>query len=164
MVLLPRPPCADLATDQCPSASSLKQTISNHRILGGPRFSRVFSYGDHTNAYYPKQLRGNPRARGQTVRSEKHGDGQSDRPVRIIIGDFEYRWDRLRYDAYRVEEGCDAEPLIRWPFHRIAAVSWLQLRIDPEDIPVIEDVVVVTENEATESEMAKQFFNALSWG
>lgn len=41
------------------------------------------------------------------------GDGQSDRPVRLIIGDFEYRWDRLRYDAYRVEEGCDAEPLIR---------------------------------------------------
>ena len=30
--------------------------------------------------------------------------------------DFEYRWDRLRYDAYRVEEGCDAEPLIQWHF------------------------------------------------
>ncbi|WP_422356987.1 hypothetical protein [Qipengyuania flava] len=90
------------------------------------------------------------------------GDGQSDRPIRLIIADFEYRWDRLRYDAYRVEEGCDAEPLIRWPFHRIAAASWLQLRIDPgEDIPVIEDVVVVTENEATESEMAERFFNAL---
>ena len=88
------------------------------------------------------------------------GDGQSDRPTRLIIADFEYRWDRLRYDAYRVEEGCDAEPLIRWPFHRIAAASWLQLRIDPgEDIPVIEDVVVVTENEAPEFEMAEQFFN-----
>ncbi|MDE0900789.1 MAG: hypothetical protein OSA41_03620 [Erythrobacter sp.] len=83
-------------------------------------------------------------------------------PQRIIVADFEYRWDRTRYDGYRVAEGESAEPTIRWPFHRVAAASWLQLRFDPGvEVPVIESVVVLAEDEASEQEMIAQFFEAL---
>ena len=83
-------------------------------------------------------------------------------PQRIIVADFEYRWDRSRYDGYRVAEGESAEPTIRWPFHRIAAASWLQLRFDPgEEVPAVESVAVLTEDEASELEMIARFFEAL---
>lgn len=83
-------------------------------------------------------------------------------PQRIIVADFEYRWDRTRYEGYRVAEGESAESTIRWPFHRVAASSWLQLRFDPgEEVPAIESVVVLAEDEASEQEMIAQFFEAL---
>jgi len=83
-------------------------------------------------------------------------------PQRIIVADFEYRWDRSRYDGYCVSEGESAEPTIRWPFHRIAAASWLQLRFDPgEEVPAVESIVVLAEDEASEQEMIAQFFEAL---
>lgn len=83
-------------------------------------------------------------------------------PQRIIVVDFEYRWDRTRYEGYRVAEGESAEPTIRWPFHRVAAASWIQLRFDPgEEVPAIESVVVLAEDEASEQEMIAQFFEAL---
>ncbi len=91
------------------------------------------------------------------------GDGRAGRsPQRIIVADFEYRWDRSRYDGYRVSEGESAEPTIRWPFHRMAAASWLQLRFDPgEEVPAVESVVVLAEDEASEQEMIARFFEAL---
>lgn len=91
------------------------------------------------------------------------GDGRAGRsPQRIIVADFEYRWDRSRYDGYRVSEGESAEPKIRWPFHRIAAASWLQLRFDPgEEVPAVESVVVLAEDETSEQEMIARFFEAL---
>ncbi len=65
-------------------------------------------------------------------------------PQRIIVADFEYRWDRSRYDGYCVSEGESAEPKIRWPFNRIAAASWLQLCFKPgEEVPAVESVVVL---------------------
>ena len=83
-------------------------------------------------------------------------------PQRIIVADFEYRWDRSRYDGYCVSEGESAEPTIRWPFHRIAAASWLQLRFDSgEEVPAVESVVVLAEDEASEQEMIARFFEAL---
>ncbi|MXO49635.1 hypothetical protein GRI69_15395 [Erythrobacter vulgaris] len=83
-------------------------------------------------------------------------------PQRIIVADFEYRWDRARYEGYRVEEGESAESSIRWPFHRIAAASWMQLRFETgEEVPVVESVIVLTEEEASEQEMVTQFFEAL---
>lgn len=83
-------------------------------------------------------------------------------PQRIIVADFEYRWDRTRYEGYRVAEGESAEPTIRWPFHRVAAASWIQLRFDPgEEVPAVESVVVLAEDEVSEQEMVTQFFEAL---
>ena len=83
-------------------------------------------------------------------------------PRRIIVADFEYRWDRARYEGYRVSEGESAEPKIRWPFHRIAAASWMQLRFDSgEEVPTVESVTVLTQNETCEQEMVRQFFEAL---
>ena len=91
------------------------------------------------------------------------GDGRAGRrPQRIIVADFEYRWDKSRYDGYCVSEGESAEPTIRWPFHRIAAASWLQLRFDlGEEVPAVESVVVLAEDEASEQEMIARFFEAL---
>ncbi|WP_422358192.1 hypothetical protein [Qipengyuania flava] len=91
------------------------------------------------------------------------GDSRAGRsPQRIIVADFEYRWDSSRYDGYCVSEGESAEPTIRWPFHRIAAASWLQLRFDPrEEVPAVESVVVLAEDEASEQEMIARFFEAL---
>ncbi|SFP07800.1 hypothetical protein [Qipengyuania nanhaisediminis] len=81
---------------------------------------------------------------------------------RIIVADFEYRWDRSRYEGYCVAEGESAEPKIRWPFHRIAAASWMQLRFDSgEEVPTVESVIVLTGEEASEQEMVTQFFEAL---
>ena len=83
-------------------------------------------------------------------------------PRRIIVADFEYRWDRSRYEGYRVAEGESAEPKIRWPFHRIAAASWMQLRFNSgEDVPIVESVIILTEEEVSEQEMVTQFFGAL---
>lgn len=83
-------------------------------------------------------------------------------PQRIIVADFEYRWDRSRYEGYRVAEGESAEPKIRWPFHRIAAASWMQLRCDSgEEVPTAENVIVLAEDDVSEQEMVTQFFEAL---
>ncbi len=83
-------------------------------------------------------------------------------PQRIIVADFEYRWDRSRYEGYRVAEGESAEPKIRWPFHRAAAAAWMQLRFETgEEAPTVESVVVLTEGEASEQEMVSQFLEAL---
>ena len=81
---------------------------------------------------------------------------------RIIVADFEYRWDRSRYEGYRVAEGESAEPKVRWPFHRIAAASWMQLRFDSgEEVPTAENVIVLAEDDVSEQEMVTQFFEAL---
>ena len=83
-------------------------------------------------------------------------------PQRIIVADFEYRWDRSRYEGYRVAEGESAEPKVRWPFHRIAAASWMQLRFDSgEEVPTAENVIVLAEDDVSEQEMVTQFFEAL---
>ena len=84
-------------------------------------------------------------------------------PQRIIVADFEYRWDRSRYDGYCVSEGESAEPKIRWPFNRIAAASWLQLCFKPgEEVPAVESVVVLAEGEMSEQEMILSLIHILT--
>ncbi|MEQ5789268.1 hypothetical protein J3454_15360 [Erythrobacter sp. NFXS35] len=92
----------------------------------------------------------------------------------LIIADLEFQYDRSRHDGYRVAEGEGAEQSVRWPFHRIAAASWLALRFDPAtDVPVIEELKVVAADEADECAIVTQVFGALerfpgatfvSWG
>lgn len=92
----------------------------------------------------------------------------------IIVADFEYAYDRQSYGAYKVAEGADAEPMVRWPFHRVAAASWLVLRFVPDKpLPAIDAPVVLTAECMDEAALVAAFFDALraepdallvSWG
>lgn len=83
-------------------------------------------------------------------------------PTTIIVADFEYEYDRGRHHAYAVAEGAGAEQSIRWPFHRIAAASWMVLRFRPDKvIPEIEDPVVLTREAMSEATIVSAFFDAL---
>lgn len=87
---------------------------------------------------------------------------QVDGAKTIIVADFEYAWDRDRYDAYRIAEGASAEPTIRWPFHRIAAASWIVLRfVAGETVPEIEAPIVLTVESMSEATIVSAFFDAL---
>lgn len=82
---------------------------------------------------------------------------------RYIVYDAEYKWDRSAHDAYKVAEGKDAEQDTRWPFHRIAAVSWLTLTFHSgEAIPTIGDPIVMTAEDASEEDMVAALFDALN--
>ena len=79
----------------------------------------------------------------------------------LIVCDFEYSYDRDRHAGYLVAEGKAAERRIRWPFHRIAAASWLVLRFTPgKTIPIFEEPVVMTGEGSTEKQMVESFFDA----
>lgn len=101
-------------------------------------------------------------------------DDNPQRPIRIIVADFEFSWDCDRHNGYRVAEGEGAEQAVRWPFHRIVAACWLVMKFDPTaDEPIVEELRVVAHDEADECEIVKQFFGVLdqfpdaclvSWG
>ena len=87
---------------------------------------------------------------------------ENDTALTLIVADFEYAYDRDRHAAYRVAEGKAAEPKVRWPFHRIAATSWLTLRFVPgKTVPEIEDPVVLSARTMTEAQQVERFFDAL---
>ena len=79
----------------------------------------------------------------------------------LIVCDFEYSYDRDRHAGYLVAEGKGAERRIRWPFHRIAAASWLVLRFAPgKTVPEFEEPKVMAGESATEKNMVEAFFDA----
>ena len=79
----------------------------------------------------------------------------------LIVCDFEYSYDRDRHAGYLVAEGKAAERRIRWPFHRIAAASWLVLRFAPgKAVPEFAEPIVMTGECATEKHMIEAFFDA----
>lgn len=97
-------------------------------------------------------------ARLFSAKAGTHADGVQT----IIVADFEYAYDRDRHDAYRVAEGASAEPSIRWPFHRIAAASWIVLRfVAGEVLPEIAEPKVFTAETMNESKIVAAFFDAL---
>lgn len=80
-----------------------------------------------------------------------------------IVADFEFNYDRSRYQGYRVAEGTSAESKIRWPFHRIAAASWQIMICSPGlDTPTFEAPVVMTNEHHTETEIIEAFFAAVT--
>lgn len=84
------------------------------------------------------------------------------RPLRIIIADLEFGYDRSRYGGYRTAEGKDAENDIRWPFHRVACGCWFVLRFDREsDVPDVETIAVAANDEASEQEITERLFATL---
>ena len=91
-----------------------------------------------------------------------NASNQVDRAQTIIVADFEYAYDRDRHHAYRVAEGASAEPTIRWPFHRVAAASWIVLRfVAGEALPEIAEPMVLTVEMMNEGEIVAAFFDAL---
>ncbi|MEE4540170.1 MAG: hypothetical protein V2J51_16965 [Erythrobacter sp.] len=89
-------------------------------------------------------------------------DGQGQRPVRVIVADLEFGYDRTRNGGYRTAEGKDAEADIRWPFHRVVCACWFVLRFDPGcDVPVAETITVAAIDEASEQEITERLFAAL---
>ena len=79
-----------------------------------------------------------------------------------IVYDAEYAWDRSAHEAYKVSEGKDAEQDTRWPFHRIAAVSWITLTFYAGDpIPTIGGPTVMTADTHNEADMVAALFDAL---
>jgi len=95
-----------------------------------------------------------------------------------IVFDAEYIFDRDTHKAYITGEGKEGDDQprrkIHWPFHHIAAISWLSFRFLPgSDIPVIGGPFVLAADETDEAEMLTAFFAALratgdgrlvSWG
>lgn len=88
--------------------------------------------------------------------------GNQNKARTYIVADFEYAYDRDRHHGYKVAEGADAEEKIRWPFHRIAAVSWCVMRFTAgSEIPEIQGPLVLCRADHGEQEMVSAFFDAL---
>ena len=91
--------------------------------------------------------------------ASRPGD-DNDAALTLIVADFEYRYDRERHAGYALAEGKAAERKIRWPFHRVAAASWLVFRFTPgKTVPEIEEPVVLTGDTLNERHMVEAFFN-----
>lgn len=89
-------------------------------------------------------------------RSEKGSSSCS-----LIVADFEFLWDRSRYDGYRTQAGTDAAN-IRWPFDRIAAASWIVLTfINGEHVPQITGPFVLTMEHDSELAIVGKLFDEL---
>ena len=87
----------------------------------------------------------------------------------FLVCDFEYRFRREAHAAwaYRREPERDRNgrakvPKIHWPFHDIAAASWMVMRFDARsDLPELEAPVVMTLEDHDEAEILHGFFEAL---
>jgi len=100
-------------------------------------------------------------ARNFTARS-RAGNSDPQRPLRIIVVDLEYAYDLDRYAGYAVAEGRDGKFDIRWPFHKVAAACWAVFRFDPgADVPVVEELRIVANDEADEPAIVSALFTAL---
>ena len=79
----------------------------------------------------------------------------------LIVCDFEYGYERDPHAAYVIAEGKAAERKIRWPFHRIAAASWLVMRFLPDQATIeFDKPVALTAETSSEKEMVEAFFDA----
>lgn len=100
-------------------------------------------------------------ARAFAARSAK-ACAPKDRARSFIIADFEFGWDHDRHHAYKVSEGEGAETSVRWPFHHVAAASWLKLDYDPASQAVsVTEGRVIALDEMTEAEIVTAFFDVL---
>lgn len=89
-------------------------------------------------------------------------DGHTGTSRRWIIFDLEFLFDRSRHAGYTVAEGKDAESTVRWPFHKVAAISWLALEfVAGEATPGIEGPFVMTAQDTDECAMVAALFAAL---
>ncbi|MEE4209944.1 MAG: hypothetical protein V2I43_11815 [Parvularcula sp.] len=93
---------------------------------------------------------------------QKDDGGDASPSRRFVIVDLEFAYDRSGHQAYKTAEGKDAED-IRWPFHTIACACWMMLRFDVGgDVPAVEELSVIANDEANEREIAEGLFAVLN--
>lgn len=79
-----------------------------------------------------------------------------------VVCDLEFSYDYSRHQGYVSEDKTSAETRVRWPFHRIAAASWIVLRVGHgQHTPDFEDPVVLSVADMTEVGIVQAFFAAL---
>ncbi|MBX7489533.1 3'-5' exonuclease [Qipengyuania sp. GH25] len=86
-----------------------------------------------------------------------------------VVCDFEYRFRRSAHDGWVYgrepdvdDRGKPKPPKIRWPFHDIAAVSWIVMRLTKgNDVPQIDGPFVLGLDDRSEKELVQAFFDAL---
>ena len=91
-----------------------------------------------------------------------------------IIFDLEFSYDYSKHRGYVSEDKTGSEKKVRWPFHRVAAASWIIMRCTPgQHTPDFDDPVVLSLDKMTETEIVEAFFAVLfaepeakvaSWG
>lgn len=87
----------------------------------------------------------------------------------FIVCDFEYRFRRSAHKAWAYgrepeydERGNVKPPKLRWPFHDIAAASWIVMRYAKgSDVPEIEAPQVWSLEESDETPIVQAFFEAV---
>ena len=80
----------------------------------------------------------------------------------IVVGDFEYLWDRELHQRYLKREGSSATKEIRWPFKRVVAGSWVVVRFPGcMEKPVVEPFQSMSNPEHDETEIVRAFFDVL---
>ena len=83
--------------------------------------------------------------------------------VSIVVHDWEYLYDKVRYGQYRHREGEAAERKIRWPFHRIVAGAWAIIDFPADGaLPVVTRVEVLDRRACGDVEIVEHFFAALN--
>lgn len=93
----------------------------------------------------------------------RSGNGEEAPPRSWIVVDLEFAFDRDAHGGYRTAEGSDAEQKVRWPFHRLAAVSWMSLRfVAGAPVPEVEGPFVMTADAHDERAMAEALFDVLA--
>ena len=79
-----------------------------------------------------------------------------------LVLDLEFRYDRGRHSGYRAAEGRGAEPMVRWPFHRISCASWMPLTYIPgENRMAFGEIQAISEREHDETAIISAVFDAL---
>ncbi len=99
-------------------------------------------------------------ARASVARSQSD---HIERPKSWIVIDLEFIYDRLSHDAYMTCEGKGAEQAIRWPFHKVAATSWMKISFMPgQTSPEIEGPFVRTAEATDEKAIVSELFGVLA--
>ena len=90
------------------------------------------------------------------------GDKEDCAPVTWLVADLEFLHDRDRVKAFEGLHGHDHKRGIRWPFDRLAAISWISFRFLPGfDVPEVVGPIVMSADENNQEEMLAAFFDAL---
>lgn len=91
------------------------------------------------------------------------GGGASNSQQSWTIFDQEYCYHHDAHAAYVATDGAAASKFIRWPFHGIAAVSWITIHFDPAKSVIRADApVVLAADQHSERQMVEHLFGTLA--
>lgn len=95
------------------------------------------------------------------ARPDRHENRETG--LRWVFADFEYAYDRERYEKYRKAEEHAAEKTIRWPFHRPVAASWIIMHHNPvTELITIEQASTISTNTMDERTLLQTVFDVLN--